>query len=173
LPGTLVLTPELRRKLKEPLGRLIKGSPDSVFEEVSKAAGGRRLITVGDVVTRNALKHGLKPWVAIVDGRAMRRPLPGRPEELGGWERVLRLVNHPGTISGDAWGVVGEAIRKGRSLVVVKGEEDLLTIVAVLCAPEGSVVLYGQPGEGVILIEVSRAVKKAFRALVASMRPAG
>jgi len=55
--------------------------------------------------------------------------------------------------------------------VLVEGEEDLLTIVAVLCAPEGSVVLYGQPGEGAVLIEVNRAAKKAFRELVASMRP--
>ena len=170
MPPTLVLTPELRAELKKPLGRLIRGRPDEVFEEVSKALGGRKLITVGDVVTHNALGHGLRPWTAIVDGRAMRKPFKGPPSSPG-WKHIFRLVNQPGTISGDAWGVIGEAIRTGHSLVLVEGEEDLLTIVAVLCAPEGSVVLYGQPGEGAVLIEVNRAVKKAFRELVASMRP--
>jgi len=170
LPPTLVLTPELRAELKRPLGRLIRGRPDEVFEKVSKALGGRKLITVGDVVTYNAIRHGLRPWAAIVDGRAMRKPFKGPPSSPG-WKRIFRLVNQPGTISGDAWGVVGEAIRTGHSLVLVEGEEDLLAIVAVLCAPEGSVVLYGQPGEGAVLIEVNRAVKKAFRELVASMRP--
>ena len=170
---TLALTPELRSRLKKPLGRLLKGEPDEVFEEVSRILGGRKLITVGDVVSKNALEHGLRPWVAVVDGRAMRRPLGRALRGDEGWGHVLRLSNQPGTISGEAWSTIGEAVRKGHSLVIVDGEEDLLALVAVLCAPEGSVVLYGQPGEGVVLIEVDRAVKKAFRDIVASMRPIG
>jgi len=169
----LSLTPELRKKLKEPLGKLVKGRPDEVFREISKAIKGRKLITVGDVVTSNAIRHGLRPWMAIVDGRAMRKPLAEDPTSGLEWRRRFKLVNPPSTISEEAWGTVGEALRIGHSLVQVEGEEDLLTLVAVLCAPEGSVVLYGQPGEGVVLIEVDKAVKRAFRDLVASMRAIG
>jgi len=32
------------------------------------------------------------------------------------------------------------------------------------------VVIYGQPGEGVVLVEVSSSTKKAFREIVSSMR---
>ena len=168
----LVLTASLRARLKEPLGELLRGEPEEVFRRLKERLGGRKLITVGDVVTANALKFGLRPWAAIIDGRAMRKPLEEALRARDTWGRVLRLVNQPGTISEEAWSVVGSAIRSGDTLVLVDGEEDLLTLVAVLCAPEGSAVIYGQPGEGVVLVEVSRAVKEAFRELVASMRPA-
>jgi len=166
----LVLTNSLRARLKEPLGELIRGEPEEVFELLKERVRDRKLITVGDVVTSNALRFGLKPWVAIVDGKAMRRPVEGTQELQVAWDRVLRLSNQPSTISGEAWSTIGSALRSGDTLVLVDGEEDLLTLVAVLCAPEGSVVIYGQPGEGVVLVEVSSSTKKAFREIVSSMR---
>ncbi len=39
---------------------------------------------------------------------------------------------------------------------MVDGEEDLAVLPCVLTAPPESVVLYGQPGEGVVLCEVDR-----------------
>ena len=167
----LILTSSLRAKLKEPQGELIRGKPEEAFRAIRERIPGRKLITVGDVVTSNAIKLGLKPWVAIVDGKAMREPLEGIEELRGAWSRVLRLENQPGTISGEAWSVIGDAIRSGDTLVLVDGEEDLLAIVAVLCAPEGSLVVYGQPGEGLVLIEVNKDKKRVFREIVAQMRP--
>jgi uncharacterized protein (UPF0218 family) len=41
--------------------------------------------------------------------------------------------------------------------VVVDGEEDLLVLVAVLYAPVGGLVVYGQPGEGVVVVRVTDA----------------
>jgi len=175
LAPTLVLTPELRARLKRPLGKLFRGEPEEVFKRLSRALKGRKVITVGDVVSLNAIRSGLRPWAAIVDGRSMREPLPQHlaSQVQAILPRRLRLVNPPGTISENAWGVIGEAVREGEALVLVEGEEDLLTLVAVICAPEGSAVLYGQPGEGVVLVEVNEDTKKAFKELVASMRPAG
>ena len=168
----LVLTPELRARLKRPLGELIRGEAEEVFRHLLERLRDRKLITVGDVVTANALRAGLKPWAAIIDGRAMRKPLAGQLP-LSRWGLRLKVANPPGTISREAWSVVGMAVREGDALVLVDGEEDLLALVAVLCAPEGAVVLYGQPGEGVVLVEVSKAVKELCREIVASMRPVG
>ena len=167
---TLVLTPELRERLRRPLGKLIRGEPEQVFKCVSELLGDRKLITVGDVVTANALRAGLKPWAAVIDGRAMRKPAEASELARGPWSKRLRLVNHPGTISEDAWSTVGTAVREGDTLVLVEGEEDLLALVAVLCAPEGAVVLYGQPGEGVVLVEVNAMMKQICREIVASMK---
>mgnify|MGYP000064708268 CR=1 FL=1 len=168
----LVLTPELRVRLKRPLGELLKGEPDEVFAVLSERLRGRLVITVGDVVTSNALKHGLRPWAAIVDGKAMRRPV-AEELPLASWSKRLRVMNPPSTISEDAWSAVGMAVREGDTLVLVEGEEDLLALVAILCAPEGAVVLYGQPGEGVVLVEVNAAAKALCRELITSMRPVG
>jgi len=41
-------------------------------------------------------------------------------------------------------------------LIVVDGEEDLAVLPCVITAPPGTVVLYGQPGEGVVLCEVDK-----------------
>jgi len=172
LGRALVLTPELRVRLKRPLGELLKGEPDEVFAVLSERLRGRLVITVGDVVTSNALKHGLRPWAAIVDGKAMRRPV-AEELPLASWSKRLRVMNPPSTISEDAWSAVGMAVREGDTLVLVEGEEDLLALVAILCAPEGAVVLYGQPGEGVVLVEVNAAAKALCRELITSMRPVG
>ena len=39
--------------------------------------------------------------------------------------------------------------------IVVEGEEDLATLPAILYAPPGSVVVYGQPDEGSVLVKVN------------------
>ncbi|MCW4027273.1 MAG: GTP-dependent dephospho-CoA kinase family protein, partial [Candidatus Bathyarchaeota archaeon] len=65
---------------------------------------------------------------------------------------------------------VGEAIRfDGRVKVLVEGEEDLLTLVAVLSAPLGSLVVYGQPRTGIVGVGVTEAAKRKFRGIVERM----
>ncbi len=44
---------------------------------------------------------------------------------------------------------------KEHTHIVVKGEEDLLTLVAVLFAPENAFVVYGQPYSGVVVVKVT------------------
>ena len=39
--------------------------------------------------------------------------------------------------------------------LVVDGEEDLLVLVAVAFAPLGGLVVYGQPGEGLVVVRVT------------------
>lgn len=165
----LVLTPELRAELKKPMGELVKGPPEEVFGRLRERLRGRKVITVGDIVTSNALRHGLELWAAVIDGRAMRKPLRERAAGAP-WSRRLRITNPPGTISSEAWSAIGMAVREGRTLVEVNGEEDLLALVAVLCAPEGSVVLYGQPGEGVVVVEVSSRAKAFCREVIKRMK---
>ena len=53
--------------------------------------------------------------------------------------------------------------------VVVDGEEDLLTLVAVLYAPEGSFVVYGQPYQGIIVVKVTPEKKAEAKALLNTM----
>ena len=57
-----------------------------------------------------------------------------------------------------------------RTRVLVEGEEDLLTLAAVLCAPLGSLVVYGQPREGIVVIKVTELMKETVRGLVEAMK---
>jgi uncharacterized protein (UPF0218 family) len=53
--------------------------------------------------------------------------------------------------------------------VLVEGEEDLLTLVAVLKAPENSLVVYGQPHEGIVAVRVDKTTKEKVRQIVETM----
>ena len=53
--------------------------------------------------------------------------------------------------------------------VQVDGEEDLMAIIAIVIAPRGSVVLYGQPGVGVVAVEVGPGSKSRSRTILRKM----
>ncbi|MBS7648640.1 GTP-dependent dephospho-CoA kinase family protein, partial [Candidatus Bathyarchaeota archaeon] len=73
-------------------------------------------------------------------------------------------------ITEDSWQVIGEAIKSKDSVgILVDGEEDLLAIVAVLLAPENSFVVYGQPGEGIVVIKVNEDSKRKMHEILSRM----
>ncbi|AEH25006.1 GTP-dependent dephospho-CoA kinase [Pyrococcus yayanosii] len=156
------LPPELRGELKRPLGELIRGPiPGPYLKVRERLARARNLVTVGDVVTENVLKLGVKPSIAIYDHRTERRDYKPdiEPDAV-----VITVQNPPGTITKELL----EAIRKAYELVgrgkrvyiIVGGEEDLATIPAVLYASPGTLVVYGQPREGIVLIKVIPECKR-------------
>ena len=84
--------------------------------------------------------------------------------------QTLHLKNPPGTITDEAWFVIKEALSgKGLTKVLVDGEEDLLTLVAVLSAPKNSFVVYGQPHKGIVIIKVTEETRKKMRYILESM----
>ena len=166
------LTPELRRRLKAPLGLLITGSYKNTMEQLKRLIKERRprmLVSVGDRVTENIVKTGLQPDVMIIDNRVMRKPI--KPLDLR-VNRVFRLRNPPSVITDEAWGTIGEALECGETAkVIVEGEEDLLTLVAILKAPVGSIVVYGQPYRGIVVVDVTEEMKETARRIVEEMEP--
>ena len=169
--GIFVLTPELRKELKAPLGPLIKGSFEETSRKIAKLVADKKpkkLITVGDQVTMNMVSNNIYPDVAIVDSKVMRKTISPVKFEA---DIVFQTNNPPGTITEESWKAIEKAINSpGRSKVMVNGEEDLLTIVAVLSAPYGSIVIYGQPKQGVVVLEVEEEVKKRFQGIIKRMK---
>jgi len=165
-----ILPPELRRELKSPLGLLIKGS----FKETSRKLAElldekkpKKIIAIGDRVSRNMIKNGIALDVAVVDSRVMRKPISPLKFEA---DNTFQASNPPGTLTEEAWTAVEKAVNSpGKSKVMIKGEEDLLTLVAVLSAPNGSVVVYGQPKEGIVVLEVNEETKRKVRGIIERM----
>ena len=54
--------------------------------------------------------------------------------------------------------------------IVVEGEEDLLTLIAVLYAPENSFVIYGQPHSGVVVVKVTGQKKRQVQEFLNAMK---
>jgi uncharacterized protein (UPF0218 family) len=167
----LRLREEQRQLLKRPLGRLIRDTPDEVRRGLEALVTERRgpLIVVGDVVSLTVSKLAPERAVYVTDGRTLREATSEvRPEV----DLVVRCRNEPGTISREAFEAIGDAIRSGKRVhVVVEGEEDLLALAAVYLSPVGGIVVYGQPGEGVVVVEVNEEVKAFAESVLRSMVP--
>lgn len=168
--GIRRLTPTLRKRLKSPLGLLIRGSFDETMRELEKLVERERpskVISVGDVTSDNMIKHNILPKVLVVDNRVMRKTIKPILADI---DRTLHVKNPPGTLTDEAWLVMQEAMEGSkRTRVLVDGEEDLITLVAVLCAPEDAIVVYGQPHEGIVAIKVTDQMKEVVRGIVEAM----
>jgi uncharacterized protein (UPF0218 family) len=111
----------------------------------------------------------MKPDVIVVDYLEKREKGTQFPYQA---EHIFRTRNPAGRIEAEAWQVIEEAIRVGSSVVLVDGEEDLLTLPAVLSSPDTSIVVYGQPNVGIVAIRVSPEKKKEITRIVELMERA-
>ena len=64
--------------------------------------------------------------------------------------------NTKGTISKEAYLTIKKIlVEKEQAIIFIDGEEDLLALPLFAMAPKGSVVLYGQPLEGIVLVNIT------------------
>ncbi len=151
--------PEAHRDLfKKPFGTLY-----GCIGELLPRLEGRAVYAVGDVVTHNLVDAGLVPDIAIIDGYTMRSPCTRSPLLQA---RRLTAKNPPGTITDELTGAIDDLLRNPPGVIFVDGEEDLAVIPLVLAAPIGAAILYGQPGEGVVLRIVDDAAKREAAAML-------
>ena len=165
----LRLPENLRARLKEPLGELIPGPPERSVKRLRQILGSEKIskiVCVGDFVSRLLSESSIEFDLAIVDNKVMRLETGGQSIKS---ERVFHVVNPAGTLEVSAWAAIGEALKRPHSLLVVDGEEDLLTLVAMTVAPQGSLVIYGQPGEGLVIVEVDETARKKARSFLDRM----
>lgn len=157
------LPPEARPLLKRPLGKLFTNTAAAV--EHLQRLHPIRLIAVGDVVAVELLAAGLRPDIVVVDFKVMQAPVDDKTRRaIDAHEvRIVRVRNPAGTVTPELYSAF-ESIQLPAK-IIVEGEEDLATLPAVLIAPIGSVVAYGQPNEGVVLVEVSEQKKREFQKL--------
>ena len=166
------ITPELRTKFKEPFGTLIQGSYNKTMckmKELVDKEKPPRTISVGDVVSRNLHEHNIHPQLTIIDNKFLRnQPMP----EKNSPEKTIHVNNPQGTITEEAVFAIKEGLTTNKHIhIVVDGEEDLLTLIAVLYAPENSFVVYGQPYSGIVLVKVTPEKKAQAKEFLKAMKP--
>lgn len=105
-----------------------------------------------------------------MDDRTKRKPVSS-DVSVRNRDKVYEEVsvdNPAGIITDELIRTLCEAFASEKLLriFVRGGEEDLATLPVILLAPPGgSVVLYGQPDEGVVFVEVTEKKKEEIRAL--------
>ncbi len=163
------LPEELRPLMKKPLGTLYRGKGEDTVEKfVGELSSPTKLISVGDVTTFHLLEAGILPDICIVDNRTKREPVAKHvsTRNMDAVYEEVSVNNPAGLITDELIRTLSEAFASDKPLrIFVKGEEDLATLPVILMAPLNSVVLYGQPDEGVVFVKVTREKKAEIRAL--------
>lgn len=157
----------MREALKRPMGLLLQDS-DVTRENVLKTIKKETfLITVGDATTEKMIKFGLGPSLQIVDSLEKRRK---RELPAGNVSTTLHCTNPAAQITDESISIIKKALdEKPPVRILVDGEEDLLVLPAVLYAKDNSVIMYGQPNEGLVMIDVNDETRKAAKKIMDSM----
>jgi len=153
---------KIRRMVKKPIGKLIP-SKKITKTYLKRLCKNSKIITVGDRTTKTFLDFGIIPDIAIIDGKERRNKTEYSIKTFG---KKFEVRNYRGTISKSAALVIKNAIKaKYKSIIFVRGEEDLLGIPALLFSDVGTKIFYGQPNKGIVCVKVSEKIKKKFSTL--------
>ena len=165
------LTPRLRIFLKDPFGTLITGNAKetiAALKQLIEKEKPARLVSVGDVVSQNMHESGLNPQLTVIDHISLRDQV--MPKQAPA-DNTVYVDNPQGTITKEAVSAIKAALESNaHTHIEVKGEEDLLTLVAVLYAPENSFVVYGQPHLGIVVVKASLEKKDQVKQFLKEMK---
>ena len=147
-----VLTEELRAELKKPFGKIV-GNGELALD----ARRGRPLIAVGDHCAASLLKYGVRPDIVIFDLKTKREPVaPEIRTALGIFRNPAKVASQPGVITDELERAVRKALKEGNGQIFVEGEDDLAGLVVLAYAKEGSVLVYGMPDQGAVIVHVTK-----------------
>ena len=151
--------PEDKREIfKERLGSELKES------ELIKHKD-HKMITVGDVVSLTMRRNGIRPILSVYDGYTERHEMTDFAALVEGEEKEV-IVNPAGTITDELDDAVRNALTAGTTdLIRVEGEEDLALMPCILHAPEGTEIVYGWPGKGMMVITTDGTIRKRIEEL--------
>lgn len=155
----LLLPDELRSLLKDPLGRLYRGNGQECVDAMKKELlAAKKVAAIGDMTVYYLLKASILPDLAVVDKKTKRMPVPDHVLESLDHDnyKTIEVKNPAATLTRELINQIKDALGGNEHIkIVVDGEEDLATLPAILYAPLGSVVIYGQPNEGSVLVDVT------------------
>lgn len=167
--GILALPSSLRANLRKPYGNIYKDIEQIKFH----LADAFMVISVGDIVTYTLAKEGTPAEINIIDFMTRRHEIKQDEKKL--LENISLTAeignNEAGKIEKEPVNIINNAmsrfLEKGQTqTIIIRGEEDLLTLPAILLAPLQSYVVYGQYDEGAVLVEVTEQKKNEIRDLI-------
>ncbi len=158
------LPDSLRDQLKTPLGVLLPENQADKINIQKYLSENSYVITVGDRTTEKMIDFGLIPSLQIIDGQEKRKKR--EPPKL---ENVTELtVDNPAAeITSQSIDMIKKAFTMQSPVqLFVDGEEDLLVLPVCIHAPENSVVLYGQPNEGLVIVKITSEIRNKVQTLL-------
>ena len=123
-----------------------------------------KIIAVGDVTVYSLQIANREAWISVIDGMTHRKKWD-KFEQIDMDEKLLiNAKNPPGMLTNSIFEACSKAISQFENVTIfVDGEEDLAPIPLILMAPLGTILLYGQPNEGLIVREIDISAKRRAR----------
>lgn len=162
------LPDSLRDQLKIPLGILLPIGQDNKENIKKHLSDNSYIITVGDRTTEKMIDFDLIPSLQIIDGleKRQKREFP----KLGNASE-LTIDNPPAEITLQSIEIIKKAFTMNSPVrLTVNGEEDLLVLPVCIHAPENSVVLYGQPNQGLVCVQITTEIRNKAQTLLNLMK---
>lgn len=151
------MTKKAWERMQERIGLLITGDIPVPYRILKDMLTNEKVIAIGDVVAENVIKVGIEPAMIIIDGKSRRN------EKGMDIACDITVKNPPSEITDELM----EAIKKGCTRIFVEGEEDLAALPAILYADETTVIVYGQPSEGIMVIRPTKENKQKVKKTLA------
>jgi uncharacterized protein (UPF0218 family) len=155
----------LRDQFKNPLGILIPESQVNKSNIQKYLSKNPYLITVGDRTTEKMIDFGFIPSLQIIDNQEKRVKREPAKNNHGYTELVCN--NPAAEITPQSIDIIKKAFNsKSPVRITIIGEEDLLVIPVCIHAPENSLVMYGQPNEGLVLVHITPEIRNKTQRLL-------
>jgi uncharacterized protein (UPF0218 family) len=162
------LPDSLRYQLKIPLGILLPIDQDNKTNIQKYLSDDSYIITVGDRTTEKMIDFDLIPSLQIIDG--LEKRIKRDIIKLGS-AFELKIDNPAAEITLESIEIIKKAFSLNPPIrLTVNGEEDLLVLPACIHAPENSVILYGQPNKGLVLVQITTEIRNKAQALLDLMK---
>lgn len=164
VPTALLTLPEsLRSELKSPFGTVFT-DPETLLSAVEGP-----LISVGDIVTYHIVEAGQVPDLVLYDDRTARGPVSEEVRSTFDGPDVI-VENPAGTLTETLLTAIRDGIDQPSKFTIrIEGEEDLAALPAIIAAPDGASVVYGQPEEGMVHVRVTPEVRDRISDLIVRM----
>jgi len=162
------LPDSLRDQLKIPLGVLLPIGQDDKRNIQKYLSDDSFIITVGDRTTEKMIDFDLIPSLQIIDG--LEKRIKRDIIKLGN-AFELKIDNPAAEITLESIEIIKKAFTMNSPIrLTVNGEEDLLVLPVCIHAPENSVILYGQPNKGLVLVQITTEIRNKAQALLDLMK---
>ena len=155
-------------ELKQPMGILHQGPEDNPAIAMNSALDSIPenipIVAVGDVTVLAMQEAERTPWISVIDGKTQRKAWNKFSHIRMNEQQIIHVQNPAGMLTPSLMQGCFEAITNSDSVIIqVEGEEDLAPIPLILMMPLDSVLMYGQPNEGLVVRTVDLDAKHRAR----------
>ena len=151
--------------MKIPLGILLPEDQTNKKNIQQHLLENSYLITVGDRTTEKMINFDIIPSLQIIDNieKREKRDSP----KISDRTTKLNVENPPTEITIQSIDMIKKAFSMDPPVrIIVNGEEDLLVLPVCVLAPENSIVMYGQPNEGLVIVKITSEIRNKTKSLL-------